>query len=86
MDPCHVKLKKKLQKFTKRFGLREDWHEPDERGVSARIIGHRLDNAFGEDSLGDELIVVLLVDGKEQFRINLASLLALACEDPRSVC
>lgn len=27
--------------------LRPDWHEPDEVGVNARIVGDHLDNAFG---------------------------------------
>jgi len=80
MDPMQTKLKRKLRRFATRFGLREDWHEPDEQDVSAKIIGHKLDNAFGEDALGDEFIVLLIVDKKEEFRINLASLLAIACE------
>lgn len=36
-----------LVDFANEHGLREDWHEPDEQGIDARIIGTHLDNAFG---------------------------------------
>lgn len=30
-----------------KYGLRNDWHEPDEANIRARVIGDHLDNAFG---------------------------------------
>jgi len=63
---------------------RDDMHEPDEQGVSARVVGYVLDNAHGEEVRVDaiidgwqELVVVLERDGLlHQF--NLAMLIALA--------
>ena len=70
-----------LQEFQRKFGLRRDWHEPDEQGISAKVIGKQLDNAFGEtiDFPNRECVVVLYHDKKEVGRINLATLLAVAC-------
>ena len=60
---------------------REDMHEPDQQGLSARVIGDELDNAFGEEvttGLGfQEYLVIIEKDGKAQ-RFNLATLIALA--------
>ena len=36
-----------LAQFTKDYGLRPDWHEPDEMGISVRVFGTHLDNAMG---------------------------------------
>ena len=33
-----MSIKSQLQKFKKEFKLRDDWHEPDEQGVSARVF------------------------------------------------
>lgn len=64
---------------------RECMHEPDEQGLTARVVGTILDNAFGDHVSEEfqerglqELVVILeRSDGRaEQF--NLASLLALA--------
>jgi len=66
-----------LQKFkmlSKALGVRSDWHEPDEQGVSAEITGDHLDNA----GAGPEFTVVLKKNGKEMGKINLATLLAMA--------
>lgn len=77
--------RKDLLKFKKRFGLRDDWHEPDEQEISAKITGLNFDNAMGEAIAGQEITVVLYYDhgeeggGKtEELRINLANLLAMA--------
>ncbi len=67
-------------------GCRDDMHEPDEQGLSARVVGTHLDNAFGESITGEFLergyqeIVVILErdsDGRVE-KFNLASLIALA--------
>lgn len=81
-----------LAEFAQEHGLRPDWHEPDERGVGARIIGTHLDNAFGATAGRrpaidghdfTEFNVILTVedgDGDPQDAgvVNLASLLSIA--------
>lgn len=80
---------KALKEFTSE--CREDMHEPDEQGISARVIGDHLDNAMGntinytkvgilgEGSLThQEYIVVLDSKDKGSLLINLADLIALA--------
>ena len=81
-----------LSEFAQEHGLRPDWHEPDERGVGARIIGTHLDNAFGamagrhvsfDGHDFTEFNVILTVEDEEGVPrdaavVNLASLLAIA--------
>lgn len=81
-----------LSEFAQEHGLRPDWHEPDERGVGARIIGTHLDNAFGamagrhvsfDGHDFSEFNVILTVEDDEGVPrdaavVNLASLLAIA--------
>lgn len=66
-------------------GCRTDMHEPDEQGLSAKVIGEKLDNAFGEDvtinglTFGyQEMVFVLIKNDVKTFSFNMASLLALA--------
>lgn len=66
-------------------GCRDDMHEPDEQGVSARVIGNQLDNAFGEDIREgavlngyQELVVIINRDVDAPRLFNLATLIALA--------
>ena len=70
--------KKILKRFAKLYQLRDDWHEPDEQNVTARVTGDHLDNAFGTGDDVTELQVILCVDGQEVIRVNLATLLATA--------
>jgi len=65
----------KLRLFTKE--CRDDMHEPDEQDVSAKVVGKYLDNAGGESGEFNE-INVILKKGKEIFKINLATLIAIA--------
>lgn len=81
-----------ISEFAQEHGLRPDWHEPDERGVGARIIGTHLDNAFGamagrhvsfDGHDFSEFNVILTVEDDEGVPrdaavVNLASLLAIA--------
>lgn len=74
-----------LLDFKKKFGLRNDWHEPDEQHITAKITGLHFDNAMGESVAGQELTVVLYFDhgddsggNTEELRINLATLLSMA--------
>lgn len=65
---------------------RDDMHEPDEQGISANIVGYKLDNACGnvieEKALFEgwqEYVVILRNDNTNtNTRINLADLIALA--------
>lgn len=72
-----------LKKFT--ADCRPDMHEPDEQGITASIVGTRLDNAFGDmidgnciDGAFQEQVVVLHRADGSSCRINLATLIALA--------
>ena len=65
----------KLRRFT--HDCRVDMHEPDEQNLSAKVVGRYFDNAYGEWEQGNEKIVVLK-KGKKTFKINLATLIALA--------
>lgn len=59
---------------------RDDMHEPDEQGISAKVTGTHLDNAMGDDPLRNmqEFTVgIIQEDGSEEW-FNLASLIALA--------
>lgn len=76
----------RLLKITE--GCRPDMHEPDEQGLSARVIGDHLDNAMGERidpylifSGAQELVVLLersTDEGVKTEAFNLATLIALA--------
>lgn len=68
-------IAKKLRLFTK--DCRVDMHEPDEQDMSAKVIGKCFDNAYGEWEQGNEKIVILK-QGKKLFKINLATLIAVA--------
>ncbi len=62
-------------------GCREDMHEPDEQGLSAKVRGHHLDNAFPANKVSRELRVDLTKGHGNKFvteRFNLATLIALA--------
>ena len=72
-----------LSVFTK--NCRIDMHEPDEQEITASVVGNIFDNAFGEDidikqiiSGVQELVVTLKHPEMGYFKINLATLTALA--------
>lgn len=74
-----------LAEFANQHGLREDWHEPDEQNIGARIIGTHLDNAMGSSTHFEhvehgEFNIVLTVDGGDAAVVNLATLLSWATE------
>jgi len=83
-----------LQKLQAELGLRKDWHEPDEQGVSAKVEGKIFDNAgfWGEYfkkeqarqkpsvfSNLSEQYVTIYKDKKPVAEVNLATLFAMAC-------
>lgn len=87
-DPLHVESinsRLDLESVAERLGTRGNWHEPDEVGVSAVVVGTTLDNACGNDiragaveSDYQEMIVLLKKDDAVVAKVNLANLLAWA--------
>lgn len=65
-----------LDDFAHEYGLREDWHEPDEQDISVSFSGTSFDNAFGAG--GNEKCVHLKHEGREVAVVNLANLFAWA--------
>ena len=82
MDERTIEILKELKEFTKE--CRPSMHEPDEQDIEARVVGDHLDNAFGNNIRqkavedGYQEYVIVLRKGTEQFKINLADLIALA--------
>lgn len=77
-----------------RLQLRDDWHEPGERDVTATVSGQRFDNAgfWGSSELAlvitgqsfathrnIEMFVTLYHEDEPVAEINLATLFAFAC-------
>ena len=63
------------------LGVRADWHEPDEQGVTAVIKGTCFDNAgfwpaADPRALNNEKYVELRKDGEPVAAVNLATLLS----------
>jgi len=82
-----------LREITK--DCNEDMHEPDNNGVTARVVGTQLDNAWGTDIRGSaveddyqEFIVIIKREAPNgqyiERKFNLASLIALARMVPTS--
>ena len=75
-----------LFRFRDCYGMRSDWHEPDEQGVGARVIGTHLDNAMGSTTRhehadwGGEFNIVLTHEGEDRAVVNLATLLSWAAQ------
>lgn len=79
-----------LRALFNELGLRPDWHEPDNQGISATVHGGSFDNAmaagwglirtseFVDDDSHYEMNVVLRKDGQPIAVVNLATLFALA--------
>lgn len=93
MPDLRINTRNQLVRLARTLGVRSDWREPDEQGLSARVYGDSLDNAMppgtwmGVDGRGvphAELYVVLLQDdgadteSRPRALINLATLLAWA--------
>lgn len=83
-----IKDKADLQRFAQENEVAPNWHEPDQSGVGARIIGAHFDNAMGSTTRHEgedfgEFNVVLTVED-EQARsvdvavVNLATLFSIA--------
>jgi hypothetical protein len=44
-DIKRIDTREALVALARQLGVRPDWHEPDEQGVSALVSGHTFDNA-----------------------------------------
>lgn len=69
-----IQTRKELKDIAFELQVRNDWHEPDEEGVSVIVTEGEFDNAGTEG----EINVVLVKDGKPYKAINLATLFAFA--------
>ena len=69
--------KQRLKEWKAKAGVRENWHEPDEQQVTACVTGKYFDNAGTKN----EQMVVLSSPNAGEFRINLATLCAIASLD-----
>lgn len=73
-----IQTQQQLKDLAKSLRVRNDWHKPDEQGVTAYVTPE--DGEFDNAGAGRELLVVLLQDGVTIAEINLASLFAMACD------
>ncbi len=78
-----IKEAEKFLEFAK--DTREDFHEPDEQGLSFDCcLGNQLDNAFGDHIdqkmiiSGEHEVVLFFKREDKPYRFNLVNLLALA--------
>lgn len=69
-----IRTREELKELAKEWGLRQDWHEPDEQEVTAKLVNKSFDNAFCDES---EAHVVLNCE-EETVAVNLALLFAWA--------
>lgn len=86
--PEKINTRQQLIELARTLRVRPDWHEPDERGITARVHGDDFDNAgfWGHykgklNTYGaghQEMWVELIQDGEPVAEINLATLFAMA--------
>ena len=81
----HVRDLRALQDFAERHGVEEaEWHGADQYGVTAKVVGKKLDNAFGNqvfpkgDMRTQEFVIILKHDNGDELKLNLANLLHIA--------
>ncbi len=81
--------KSELKELARELKVRPDWHEPDEQEVDAVVVGNNFDNAGfwprecaieTKDRLIMEKYVIIKKNGKPVATVNLATLLAWACD------
>lgn len=68
--------KEGLKTFAKRNYLKEDWHEPDEEGITATVVGKYFDNADVDGSY--DYALLFFKEGRPMAIVNLALLCAWA--------
>jgi hypothetical protein len=81
-----ITSKRQLKDLAKQLGVRDDWHEPDEQNIEAKVFGKIFDNAgiYGLSldipTEQKEIYVVLYQNKKPVAEIDLATLFAFACD------
>jgi hypothetical protein len=80
---ANLRTSAELREWAAAQGLRTDWHEPDEQGVTVEVVGRSFDNAMCQPMPDNEIEVgvYLLKDGVRVAYTNLALLFALAARD-----
>jgi hypothetical protein len=73
-----VKKQRVLRRFAEQNEINLDWSGPIDSGVTGVVIGKKLDNTY-EDSGEDSEMILIMKSPKGQFRVNVATLLAMAC-------
>ncbi|MFD6636740.1 hypothetical protein ACFWDN_13060 [Micromonospora chalcea] len=85
--PRRITTQDELAKLADELGVRLDWHEPDEKGVTARLEGYNLDNAGSwpkEDGRPAVEMCVIIKKGEDEVAaVNIATLLGWASADRR---
>jgi hypothetical protein len=92
ITPLRITDTEGLRNIAFNLGVSPDWHEPDEQGVTARVLGHSFDNTgcwpventsehLSSTSGALEMYVELIKDHKVVAHVNLATLFAMACMD-----
>jgi hypothetical protein len=88
-EPIRIQTREDLRKVAALLGVRNDWHEPDEQDVTAKVMGRSFDNAgfWPREMYRDlhkrapgaiEMYVEIVQDGNVVAQVNLATLLAMA--------
>ena len=92
--PARIDSQDKLLQLQSMLGVSNDWHEPDSQHVTATMHGESFDNAgfwgsdFQEryrdtlDAPSTEMYITIHKDGQPVAEINLATLIALAANNP----
>jgi hypothetical protein len=86
MTHKRIRERAELVDLARKFGVRPDWHEPDNQDVTATVKGSLFDNCgtWGPEYDGPEKVsyremsVVLSQEGKPVAEVNLATLFAWA--------
>jgi hypothetical protein len=81
-----ITTRAQLQDLAVRLGVRGDWHEPDEQGLTVKVKGKSFDNAgFWPQGEGRDLPpsivehhVIIRQNGEDIAAVNLATLFAWA--------
>lgn len=88
-----IHTREQFQEFGREIGMRHDWHEPDERDITARVEGMSFDNAgtwptqLGLPEIATELHVIfsrsevkagVRIPTEDLAAVNLATLCAWA--------
>lgn len=79
-DMRRITTRADLIELADELGVRPDWHEPDERDVTAIVKGATFDNAgfWPEPGPYTEMHVIIRKNGKPVAAVNLATLFAWA--------